>query len=144
MVSTIAFSARGSAFIDLHSSGLRVQTCQISVSKHQFIYIATSPPLQRGLSVCGCKVKNKYWIREILLREICIFLIVWAHKKENLRGIWDSTEVFCLISCVCWATRVCPVSLRPLFVKVCRLFQRIATNVWNYSYFCRQFQFKRL
>ena len=36
---------------------------------------------------------------------IATVLIVWAHKKENLRGIWDSTEVFCLICCVCWATQ---------------------------------------
>ena len=58
----------------------------------------TLPPLQRGLSVCGCKVKENYWIGEILLREICIFLIVWAHKKENLRGIWDSTEAYRLLN----------------------------------------------
>ena len=43
----------------------------------------TSPPLQRGLSVCGCKVKDNYWIGGILLKEICIFLIVWAHKKKT-------------------------------------------------------------
>ena len=75
---------------------------------YAFHIYATSPPLQWGLSVCGFKVKDNYWIGEILLREICIFLIVWAHKKENLHGIWDSTEAFCLICCVCLATQRAP------------------------------------
>lgn len=58
MASTIAFSARGSVLINLHSSGLRVQTCQISVSKHQsYIYIPHLPN-NGGFQFAGVNLHN--------------------------------------------------------------------------------------
>ena len=52
------FSARGSVLINLHSSGLRVQTCQISVSKHQsYIYIPHLPN-NGGFQFAGVNLQN--------------------------------------------------------------------------------------